>query len=456
MSGLLTLLIVYSLALIGLGAWVGRRVRQTGDFFVAGRSLGAALIFATFLAPNIGAGSTVGATGQAYLQGLAAWWWNGSAGIGSLILAFWVGPRIWREAAARNFLTVGDFLDHHFGRDVRGLAAVLIWIGSLFILCAQLDGAAAVLAIAGGLPHWAGSLVGAGVMTGYFISGGLASAARVNGLQLAVKLVGFTIATPLALAAAGGWHVVEAVNSSRLDPLRGSSASAGWPWLFLLGPAFFLSPGLIQKAFGARDERALTRGVALNGIALLAFAVVPVLLGLSARTLFPDLPREDLALPTILGTVPIAVGGLALAAVFSAEMSAADAVLFMLSTSGARDLYKSFINPNASDREVLRVARLAAIVGGALGYGLTFVYPSVIDALKMFYSVLVVTLFMPILGGLYLPRGGRWAALASMLVGVSTLVATFASTGGAGYGWMSPTFLGLVASSLTYVVLAVF
>ena len=456
MSALLVLLIAYSLALIGIGAWVGRRVRETGDFFVAGRTLGAGLIFATFLAPNIGAGSTVGATGQGYLHGLAAWWWNGSAGLGSLVLAFWIGPRIWREAKSRNLLTVGDFLDHHFGPQVRGLAAILIWIGSLFILCAQLDGAAAVLAIAGGLPHWAGSLVGAGVMTGYFISGGLVSTARVNSLQLAVKLIGFTVATPLALAAVGGWHVVEAVNGARLDPLRGSSASAGWPWLFLLGPAFFLSPGLIQKAFAARDERALTRGVALNGIALMLFAAIPVILGLSARTMFPDLPKEDLALPMILGQIPIAVGGLALAAVFSAEMSAADAVLFMLSTSGARDLYKGFVNPHATDRDVLRVARLAAIVGGALGYGLTFVYPTVIDALKMFYSVLVVTLFMPILGGLYLPRGGRWGALASMLVGVSTLVVTFVATGGAGYGWMSPTFLGLIASSCTYVVLAVF
>ena len=456
MSPLLILLITYSLALIGFGAWVGRRVRQTGDFFVAGRSLGAGLIFATFLAPNIGAGSTVGATGQAYLHGLSAWWWNGSAGLGSLVLAFWVGPKIWREAASRNLLTVGDFLDHHFGRDVRGLAAILIWIGSLFVLCAQLDGAAAVLEFAGKMPHWAGCLVGAGVMTGYFIAGGLASAARVNSVQLAVKLIGFTVAAPLAIMAAGGWHFIEAVNSPRLDPFRGSSASAGWPWLFLLGPAFFLSPGLIQKAFGARDERALTRGVALNGFALMAFAVIPVILGLSARTLWPDLPKEDLALPYILGTVPLAVGGLAMAAVFSAEMSAADAVLFMLSTSGARDLYKSFIRPDASDRDVLRVARITAILGGALGYALTFVYPTVIDALKMFYSVLVVTLFMPILGGLYLPRGGRWGALAAMFVGVSTLVATFASTGGAGYGWMSPTFLGLVASSFTYVVLAIF
>lgn len=156
----------------------------------------------------------------------------------------------------------------------------------------------------------------------------------------------------------------------------------------------------------------------------------------------------------MLGQLPLAVGGLALAAVFSAEMSAADAVLFMLSTSGGRDLYKGFMRPDASDAEVLRAARVMALAGGALGFALTFVLPTVVDALKMFYSVLVVSLFAPILGGLFLPQGGRWGALASMVVGVSVLGATAIVTGGAGYGWATPAFLGLVSSALTYLVLA--
>jgi SSS family solute:Na+ symporter len=451
---LLLILVAYSLGLIATGAWIGRSVRQTGDYFVGGRSLSAALIFATVLAPNIGAGSTVGATSIAYREGLSAWWWNASAGLGSLVLAFWVGPRIWREAKARNFLTVGDFLEDHFGLGVRGLAALLIWFGTLAILCAQLDGAAVVLKRAAGVPHAWGCLIAVGVMTAYFTTGGLAGTARVNGIQLAVKLVGFGLAAPLAVVAAGGWHAVETANATHMTFLRGTSPIEGWPRILLLGPAFFLSPGLIQKAYSARDERALTRGVAWNGVALIAFAIVPVTLGLTARAMFPDLANPDDALPYVLGQLPLAVGGLALAAVFSAEMSAADAVLFMLSTSGGRDLYKGFIRPGASDAEVLRAARVMALAGGALGFALTFVLPTVVDALRAFYSVLVVSLFAPILGGLFLPQGGRWGALAAMVVGVSVLVATSIVTGGAGYGWATPAFLGLVSSAVTYVVLA--
>ena len=54
--------------------------------------------------------------------------------------------------------------------------------------------------------------------------------------------------------------------------------------------------------------------------------------------------------------LPVAVGTLGLAAVFSAELSAADAVLFMLTTSLSQDLYKRFVNPGADERASCRRA----------------------------------------------------------------------------------------------------
>ncbi len=116
------------------------------------------------------------------------------------------------------------------------------------------------------------------------------------------------------------------------------------------------------------------------------------------------------------GRVPLAVGGLALAAVFSAEMSAADAVLFMLSTSGARRPVPRFVRPAAPRRPRRSASRAGRRSSAALlGFALTFVYPTVATRSSQFYSVLVVTLFAPILGGLFLPRGGRWGAFAAML-----------------------------------------
>src|SRR6195256_1708462 len=98
---------VYAASLMVFGLWIGRRVRGTSDFFVAGRQLGPGLIFSTMLAANIGAGSTVGATGLGYRDGLSAWWWVGSAALGSMVLALWIGPRIRRIAAEHELKTVG-------------------------------------------------------------------------------------------------------------------------------------------------------------------------------------------------------------------------------------------------------------------------------------------------------------------------------------------------------------
>ena len=445
------LLLLYSAGLVALGLWVGRAVRDTSGFFVAGKSLGPGLLFATFLAANIGASSTVGATGHAYRDGLAAWWWNGSAGIGTLILAFWIGPRIWRQAEQHGFLTVGDFLEHHFGKGVRGLAAVIIWASSFFILCAQFMGAAAVLERVAGLSLGGGAFVAALATVAYFISGGLKSAAVVNVIQLAVILIGFLLAAPFAAERAGGLFVSGAESSF----WHGSGV--GWTSLLLLGPAFFLSPGLLQKSLGARGPSELTRGVALSGVALLLFAWLPVMLGMAARMLHPDLLRTDLALPAILSDgVPPMVGAIALAAVFSAEISSADAVLFMLSTSGARDFYRGVLRPEASDRDVLHIARILAAVGALIGFALTFYFDSVVEAIALFYQFMIVTLFAPILGALLLPRASRWSALAAMLVGVGVLVTTTLATGGVGWGWAPPHFLGLLASALTFFILAAF
>jgi SSS family solute:Na+ symporter len=452
LTGSFALLIAYSALFVALGLWIGRRA-QAGEFFVASRSLGPGLVFSTFLAANIGASSTVGATSLGYSEGVSAWWWNGSAGLGSLVLAFWVGPRMWREAVTHGDLTVGDFLERRYGRAMRGLVASLIWLGTLTILAAQLLGVAAVLNVVAGFSLPAGCAIGALVTVSYFTAGGLLSSAWVNLVQLMVIIAGFAVAVPFALHAAGGWELLTATAGSRTDVWASTGPASGWRLLFLLGPAFIVSPGLLQKAYGARDERAVRHGIAWNGVGLLLFACAPAVIGLAAHALYPGLAKPDLALPTMLaGALPPAVGMIALAAVFSAEVSSADAVLFMLATSASRDLYRGFVRPGASEADVLRIARIAAVVGSLCGVGVAMVYGSVRAAVGVFYAILTVTLFVPILGALFVRGAGRLEGLASILTGVPVLGATHYLSGGRGYGVLSPALAGVLASAAAFAV----
>lgn len=449
----LVLLLVYSVALIGVGIWVGRLVRSSGDFFVAGRSLTPALLFSTVLASNIGAGSTVGAAGLAYRDGIGAWWWNGSAAIGSLFLAFLIGPRIWTIAARHNLFTAGDYLELRYGRIVRGLIAALIWFGTLAILAAQLIAGAAVLTVVAGLPRWGGALIGATVMTIYFVAGGLLSSAWVNLVQLVVLLGGFVLAVPMVLSAVGGLggiSMAAGAPGTFWDFLHSAGPGSGWTMLFLLGANFIVSPGLVQKVYGAQSARTVRIGVGVQALALAIFAFAPVLLGMAARVAHPGIEARDLVLPTVLHEhLHPLLGALTLAAIFSAEVSTCDAILFMLSTSLSQDLYKRFVNPAATDRQVLGVARGAAIGGGALGVLLAIQLPNVVAALTIFYSLLAVSLFVPIVGGLYTTRAGTREALAAIVAGVVTLLVIrigFAAR----FPWLDPTLAGLVAAAVAF------
>ena len=458
MTGQLGGLLLYSIALVALGAWIGRRVGSTGGFFVADRRLGPLLLFATVLAANIGAGSTVGAAGLGYRDGLAAWWWVGSAGIGTLLLALWVGPRIWRVAKSENLLTVGDYLDHRYGPSVRGIVAGLLWLGTLSILAGQLIAMAEILEVVAGAPRWAGALVGGVVMTVYFTAGGLVSSAWVNLVQLVVLLLGFAVAVPWAIYNAGGWEGVVSAAPAAVDYFSfWEGGGSGWIYLALLGPAFVISPGLIQKAYGAADERTIRVGLTAVGVALLLFAFVPPILGMVAHAFQPDLANHELALPTVLTVgLPAAVGLLGLAAVFSAEISSADAILFMLSTSLSKDLYKRFVRPDATDAQVLRVARGAAVVGGALGVLLAIVLTSVIESLTIFYSLLGVSLFVPVAAGLHTRRPGVPEALAAIGCGMAVLLALRLGLPETAPALLNPSLIGLLVSGLVFGAVALF
>src|SRR4029079_16930336 len=137
----------------------------------------------------------------------------------------------------------------------------------------------------------------------YFAAGGLRGSAWVNSAQLFVMIIGFAIALPPAVSHAGGRAAMTSGPGlpTGFGSLGYSSGpGSGWTLLLLVGPAFIVSPGLIQKSYGARSERALMTGVGLSALALMVFAFGPVLLGMAARALHPGITDANAVLPTLL------------------------------------------------------------------------------------------------------------------------------------------------------------
>lgn len=430
---MLTFIIIYAVILVALGAFIGRRAKSASDFFVAGRNFNSGLLFTTLIAANLGAGSTVGVTALAYQHGLSAWWWIGSAGIGSMILAFIVGPRIWRISREHNFYTLSDYLDERYSKFFSGVISLMMSVGTLALFAGQLLGIAWILEVVANVPKTEGVIAGAIVTTLYFAAGGLLSSAIVNITEVAVILSGFIAALPYVWNYAGGFEAVHAaVSSESYFDFFGMGSSAIIGYIVMLVPSFFISPGLIGKVFAAKNERAIKIGTAMNGIVQLVFAVIPVLIGMCAYSCFPDLSRADLALPTAMkNMMPFYAASIALAAIFAAEVSTADTVLYMLAGSLVNDLYRRFINPNISDKKLLWSSRITSLICGIIGVFLALRLESIISALTIFYSLMSVSLSAPLIFGLFTKRASNFGAVLSAVLGVSlTVYMTFGGFGG--------------------------
>ena len=430
MNVYLLMILLYAILLIFLGWFIGKHVKGAADFFVAGRNLDWRLLFTTLLAANIGAGSTVGVAGIAYKYGISSWWWIGSSAIGSIFLAYFVGPKIWQVAKKYNLYTLGDYLDLRYAKVLRAVISLMMSIGTLALFSGQLIGIAWILNVVAGLEKIYGTLIGAVVVVVYFGAGGLLSATIVNILELVVILAGFIIALPYALAHVGGvtglqnlvgQHMADPVQAANYFAWDGIGHTTILGYLIVLVPAFCISPGLIGKIYGAKDVATVKLGTVLNAAVQFVFAFFPVIIGMCAFAAFPNLEQRELALPMAMKELmPFAVSALALAAIFAAEVSTADAVLYMLATSFSKDLYKTFIDPEITEEKLLRISRIVTGVAGILGVIMALYMPNIITALQIFYSLMSVSLAAPFLFGLFSQRASVKGAFIAAGLGVST------------------------------------
>jgi len=458
--------IFYIAIVLVIGLSVRKFVKGSADFFVGGRRFSTGLLFTTLLASNIGAGSTVGVTGLGYKYGLSAWWWIGASAFGSLILAYTVGPSIWKIASKHNLYTLGDYMEQRYHTSVRLAMALMMAVGTLALFAGQLIGVSWIMTVVIGTSKATGVIIGAIVVSMYFVIGGLLSSTFVNVFQLIMILAGFILALPYSIQYFGGWQpMVEAISRNTNDTLlvkdymsfTGIGLQKIIGYIFLLTPSFIISPGLIQKIFGAKDEQVVKKGTALNGIVQLVFAFIPVVIGMAAFAAFPNLESQEMALPIVMKEMlPLGISVIALAAIFAAEISTADAVLFMITSSFTKDIYATYVNKKVSDQGLLRVSRIVALVSGALGVLLALYLPSIISSLSIFYALMSVALTAPLLFGLYTKGAKTKAAFLSGGVGIAVTLWLQYGISNISLGVLTPQAIGMITSIFLITMLVLF
>ena len=419
---LLIVLASYFAAVASLGYLGYRRTRTAADFIVAGRTLGAVVGGATLAATQISAGTFVGTVGLHYMAGVCfAWVWPG-AWLGWIVSVVFVAPKL-RQSGA---LTIPDYFARRYGATSRTVAATLIGVAYTIFLVAQYKASGIIVHAVLGWPEWTGIALILASTTIYSLLGGLHGGARIDLLQSVVMVTGVVSAVPYLLGHLGGLNGL-AHQLAAIDP-RLLGWFYGWRELLAFGAAFGLSlaatPLEITRFLAMRD---LTTARYAVGVAFIFQAIIGasiMMIGLSMRALFPDLPSGDLASSVMAAHVltPVA-GSLLIVAAFSAIMSTVNALLLVAAASLAHDLYAPIVNRLAGDRALLLANRVAILALALVPVWFAVHDVPLVQFIVLFQAKLVASFFFaPIVIGLNWAHGSAAGALASMLTGLVVCV----------------------------------
>ncbi|MDO8886212.1 hypothetical protein, partial [Candidatus Oleimmundimicrobium sp.] len=183
------LLIIYAIAIIGVGFFDYSRVKNFDDFILAGRKRGTMLVAASILASVIGASATIGVVQLAFTKGASAVLWLGSGAAGLLVAAVFVVRRI-RDTGAR---TLADVAQTLIGTNCARLITFIIIIAWTGIIAAQYIAAAKIVASCCDMSYAASLLITAGIITAYCAAGGQLSVLKTDLIQFLFIIVGLAL-----------------------------------------------------------------------------------------------------------------------------------------------------------------------------------------------------------------------------------------------------------------------
>ncbi len=422
MTGTLAVLIaLYLLGIFVVSIYAGRRVKSEEDYIVAGRRLPLSLAWATLLATWFGAATILGAAEAARIDGVRGTVLDPFASGMALIVAglFFARP-LWEM----RLLTIADFYGRTFGSRAELIASLVLVPGYFGWIAAQYMALAGIQGAFFGIEPTVGMLLAAAVVLAYTLIGGMWSVTLTDAFQMVVVLVTLIVLAAAAFAQLGDGAVARGIG--RLLSETPSDSLTLWPeagaaavivWLGTWGSGVFGNiPGqdLMQRVFASKDARTAVRACLLAGVVYIAFGLIPVGLGLASRILLPgdgggeiltvlasQYLRPGLTVVFVVSLISIIVST-ATSAVLSPATILGHNLLGKLAPFRARQLF---------------VDRLAVVLITVASLIVAFSGRTILELLELSLSIALVSLFVPLVAGLYTRSRSELAAVLAMICG---------------------------------------
>jgi len=455
-SILLVVTVVYLAIVMGASVWGYLHADTEEEFLAAGRSIGPWVGGAVLAATQISAGTYVGTLGRHYLTGVSwIWIWFG-VWSGWVVSAVFVAPKLRRFGA----LTVADYVGKRFASEgARTLAAALIIVTYTLLLTAQFQAIGEIASAVFGITPLV-AMVALLASTGFYTAlGGVRSSSYIEFVQTMIMVLSLLFALPVVISHVGGLSALGQYVGS-IDP-RITGWFFSWRDLLAIAVAFGFSiaaaPYEMTRYYSMRDVSTVRYAIGIALIAQVLIGSSVMILGIGMRAIFPYLPSADQASSIMASTImsPL-LGSLFLIAMLSAIMSTVNSILLVTGGAFAHDLYKRLINPQASQRHLVWVARASIVILGTIPFWFATQKIGDVQAIVVEQAKFIASFFfVPVVLGLNWRRGTREGAIWSMIAGflgcllwTFTLQRSFASHG------IDSAEVGVVVSAFTFIVVS--
>lgn len=419
---LLGFIILYLLGTLAIGWWASRRVKTTADFVVAGKRLPMFIVACALFATWFGSETVMGASSEFMEHGLLG---VIEDPFGAALCLFLAGLLIARPLYNLNLFTFSDFFRMRYNKATELVSAVFMVPSYFSWIAAQLVALAIILQAVCGLDRTWGVLICTGLVLVYTYIGGMWSVTITDFVQTIVIIVGLlALAAEMVLKVGGFGKMAEAAPPDFFrffpepSPINYIQWVAAW---MTIGLGSIPQQDVFQRVMAARSVRGSVNACYTSALMYLSVAMLPLLIAYCGRMLYPELLETGDAQMTIPRLVLQHTGPgmqiLFFGALLSAILSTCSGAMLAPATVIGENLVKPLFS-HVTDAQLLRIMRYSVVGVAIVTGGMALSRDNIYELVGESSAFSLVSLFTPLLAGLYWKRSSAYGAIASMVAGI--------------------------------------
>ena len=427
-----TVLVLYLGIMAFIGWYAGRKTNNIGDFFVLSGKAGVVVSGIAYFSTQFSLGTFLGTPGTIYGVGYAGMAISVPGAVFCMILpALLIGRKLITLGHKYGFLTMADYLtDRYHSKKMSGVLGVMMLFFLVPMMGAQIIGAGVIVHVFTGLPEWVG-VVGMGIIVIlYCMSGGMKGAMMTDVIQGSLMIATAVVTFIVSVVMGGGFsninHTLQSMNEAYLTF---PGANGYMPWTYYVSNivlwSFFTmgQPHLFTKFFAMKDHKTMFKAILLGTAGMFFSATLIEWAGVNGIASIQNIEKADQIIPMILqrGMNPF-LASIFIAGIVAAGMSTIDGILVTTTGAVTRDIYQKIINKDATDENVMKLSKVVTVIIGIIVICFGVFQPGSIFEINLFAFSGMAIFVVPILFGIYWKKATAKGAIASVIVGIISLL----------------------------------